>query len=243
VGISGAEAKQKMARGILRMTAPKIRGASVGLTLRYIHISKYIVTGWRSQPLRTICPWDGSFCNSIRVIDAATLKRRKRQSSASFGTEESVARTDCRFDTTAKMRPMDCSQKRDARGRASAVDSIRSSDGNGGRRRDPRVALYLPRLGAADFVGADEARDASLVRRMLDGRDWLFPKVDGDTRAPMSPLFYWEAAAVSQIHGSVSEWSVRLPSAIAGALLVSSRSATAPLYLGPEPAARSAVSC
>lgn len=82
------------------------------------------------------------------------------------------------------------------------------------------LALYLPGLGSSDFVGDDEALDAGVVWQMVRGGDWLFPEFNAEYLPPKPPLFYWEAAIASKIRGQVDEWSLRLPSAIAGAVLV-----------------------
>ena len=82
------------------------------------------------------------------------------------------------------------------------------------------LGLYLPGLGSSDFVGDDEARDAGVVWQMVRGGDWLFPEFNAEYLPPKPPLFYWEAAIVSKIRGRVDEWSLRLPSAIAGSVLV-----------------------
>jgi hypothetical protein len=79
------------------------------------------------------------------------------------------------------------------------------------------LALYLPGIGAGDFVGDDEALDAGVVWEMARSGDWLFPEFNGEYLPPKPPLFYWIARLSSLAHGRVDEWSQRAPSALAAA--------------------------
>lgn len=99
------------------------------------------------------------------------------------------------------------------------------------------LALYLPGLGLGDFVGDDEALDAGVVWQMVHDRDWLFAEFNGSYLPPKPPLFYWEAAAAASLHGRADEWSVRLPSALAGAALAGVTVAGGAVLVGPAPAA------
>ena len=82
------------------------------------------------------------------------------------------------------------------------------------------LAIYLPAIGVGDFVGDDEALDAGVVAEMARAGDWFFPEFNGEYLPPKPPLFYWAARAVSVVRGSVDEASLRIPSAVAGAMLV-----------------------
>ncbi len=98
------------------------------------------------------------------------------------------------------------------------------------------LCLHLPFVGEADFVGDDEALDAAVVREMVHSGDWLFPEFNGEILPPKPPLFYWAAAAVSKLHGRVDEWSVRLPSVLAGAAMVAVTVAGGAALVGEGPA-------
>ena len=82
------------------------------------------------------------------------------------------------------------------------------------------VALLtiLPGLGTQNVWSRDEARPALAARDMLSTGRWMIPHVGGriDTQKP--PLFPWVVALVSPRR--VSEWSLRLPSAVAAAATV-----------------------
>jgi len=80
------------------------------------------------------------------------------------------------------------------------------------------LAAALHGLGDADIVGDDEAREAGLVQEIVAGH-WLLPRFNGDTLPDKPPLYHWLAALPCGAAG-FSEAAVRLPSALAGAVLV-----------------------
>jgi len=80
------------------------------------------------------------------------------------------------------------------------------------------LAAALHGLGDADIVGDDEAREAGLVQEIVAGH-WLLPRFNGDT-LPDKPLLYHWLAALPCGAAGFSEAAVRLPSALAGAVLV-----------------------
>src|SRR6516165_8925918 len=80
--------------------------------------------------------------------------------------------------------------------------------------------LYLPAIGVGDYGDDDEALDAGVVCEMIRTGDWLFPEFNGEYLPPKPPLFYWAAALAAHFHGRADEWSSRLPSALAGAVMV-----------------------
>jgi 4-amino-4-deoxy-L-arabinose transferase-like glycosyltransferase len=49
--------------------------------------------------------------------------------------------------------------------------------------------------------------------------DWLFPRLNGELYISKPPLIYWLAAEVSWLFGTVNEWTVRLPSAMAASAI------------------------
>lgn len=98
------------------------------------------------------------------------------------------------------------------------------------------LALHLPFLGASDFIGDDEALDAAVVVDMVERGHWLFPEPNGDALPPKPPLYYWAAAAASELHGAVDEWSVRLPSVLCAAATVGISVAAGTRLVGAGPA-------
>jgi 4-amino-4-deoxy-L-arabinose transferase-like glycosyltransferase len=82
------------------------------------------------------------------------------------------------------------------------------------------LALYMPGIGVGDFVGDDEALDAGVVSEMIRTGDWMFPEFNGEYLPPKPPVFYWAAAGLSKARGRADEVSLRVPSALAGAMTV-----------------------
>ena len=99
------------------------------------------------------------------------------------------------------------------------------------------LAVDLPGIAVGDFVGDDEALDAGVVWEMRHSGDWLFPEFNGEYLTPKPPLFYWSAALASVIHGTVDEWSLRAPSAVAAAATVTVTAAGGATLIGVAPAA------
>jgi 4-amino-4-deoxy-L-arabinose transferase-like glycosyltransferase len=82
------------------------------------------------------------------------------------------------------------------------------------------LALYLPAIGVGDYSDDDEALDAGIVWEMIRTGDWMFPEFNGEYLPPKPPVFYWAAAAASKVRGRADEFSLRIPSALAGAATV-----------------------
>ncbi|HSV72567.1 MAG TPA: glycosyltransferase family 39 protein [Chthonomonadales bacterium] len=72
-------------------------------------------------------------------------------------------------------------------------------------------------LGANGVWDLDEGLYAASAREMLLTGDWVTPRVNGVPFFEKPPLAYWAAAASMAIFGR-SEWSLRVPSALAGTL-------------------------
>lgn len=77
------------------------------------------------------------------------------------------------------------------------------------------VAL-LPFLGLADFHTKGEPREAVVAYSMLESDDWVLPRNNGGDIPYKPPFFHWTIAAASAATGGmVSEFTSRLPSAVA----------------------------
>ncbi|MCT7948545.1 glycosyltransferase family 39 protein [Ancylothrix sp. C2] len=72
---------------------------------------------------------------------------------------------------------------------------------------------YLWNLGNIGLVDETEPLFAEAARQMTITGDWITPYFNGETRFDKPPLIYWCMAICYKIFG-VSEWSVRLPSAL-----------------------------
>jgi len=82
------------------------------------------------------------------------------------------------------------------------------------------LVLYLPLLACADLWESGDARYAEVAREMAEGGDWLVPHLNGEVYPDKPPLYFWAAAATAKALGEVSEFAVRLPSALASTALV-----------------------
>lgn len=76
--------------------------------------------------------------------------------------------------------------------------------------------LFFVSLGARDLWNPNEPIYGRAVAEMAERGDWLIPTVNGTVFAEKPILYYWGALAVSKLSGTVNEWSLRVPSAIAG---------------------------
>lgn len=81
------------------------------------------------------------------------------------------------------------------------------------------LVLYLTGASGYDLLTDDEMRYAEAGRRMVESGDWVVPEYNGYPRYQKPILFYWLQATAQGILGS-SPWSARLPTAVAGTLLV-----------------------
>lgn len=73
----------------------------------------------------------------------------------------------------------------------------------------------LPFLGLTDFHTKGEPREAIVAYSMLDTGNWILPSNAGGDMAYKPPFFHWCIAALSLPFGEVSEYTSRLPSALA----------------------------
>ena len=82
--------------------------------------------------------------------------------------------------------------------------------------------LYFPYLGAIPFFDKGEPREALAVQDIVQRGEWLVPlKVATIPSKP--PLMHWSAALVTKMTGSLTEATIRFPSAFyatLGVLLV-----------------------
>jgi 4-amino-4-deoxy-L-arabinose transferase-like glycosyltransferase len=73
----------------------------------------------------------------------------------------------------------------------------------------------LPWLGLTDFNTKGEPREAVVALTMRNSGNWILPVNNGGEMAYKPPFFHWCIAACSQVTGAVTEYSSRLPSALA----------------------------
>ena len=76
--------------------------------------------------------------------------------------------------------------------------------------------VIIPFLGETIFYSKGEPREAICgISRCWKSGNWILPLNYGTDIAYKPPFLYWSIAAISAIFGGVSEFSSRLPSAIA----------------------------
>lgn len=79
------------------------------------------------------------------------------------------------------------------------------------------LIFYLPALGNRDLWGTVETEYAEVAREALQATSWegwLIPHFNGDVYSEKPPLYFWLMALASLPVGDVTEFTVRLPSAL-----------------------------
>ncbi len=74
--------------------------------------------------------------------------------------------------------------------------------------------LYFPYLGSIPFFDRGEPREALAVQDIVQRGEWLVPLKRATDIPSKPPLMHWSAALVSKLTGSLSEATVRFPSAL-----------------------------
>lgn len=77
------------------------------------------------------------------------------------------------------------------------------------------IISVLPWIGLGDFSTKGEPREASVAISMLETGNWVLPQAYANEFAYKPPMAHWLMAAFSYPQGYVSEFTSRLPSAIA----------------------------
>ncbi len=80
--------------------------------------------------------------------------------------------------------------------------------------------LFIHGLGSISLWDPDEPRQALMAREMVDRGDYIHPYLNGLPYLEKPPLHPWLIMLTARITGKVDEFSSRLPSAIAAALLL-----------------------
>jgi 4-amino-4-deoxy-L-arabinose transferase-like glycosyltransferase len=80
------------------------------------------------------------------------------------------------------------------------------------------VGVVFLNLGSLPLASLNEARRALPIREMFLSGDWLIPTLNGEWYIVKPPFYYWIAAALATAIGTVNEWVVRFPAAVAGLL-------------------------
>ncbi|MFQ5957344.1 MAG: ArnT family glycosyltransferase, partial [Candidatus Brocadiales bacterium] len=84
------------------------------------------------------------------------------------------------------------------------------------------LTLYIPNLGGRDLWCGRETLYAEIARETLLDGHWFVPYFNGEIYYNKPPLYFWLIALVSIPVGDVTEFTLRLPSALSalGTVLV-----------------------
>lgn len=82
------------------------------------------------------------------------------------------------------------------------------------------IAILLPGIFDLTFFRHTEADRALIGWAMFEDRDFIIPHLMGDQYLTKPPLFYLILAGSYALFGTVAEWTARMPSVIAGSLLL-----------------------
>lgn len=82
------------------------------------------------------------------------------------------------------------------------------------------IISVLPWIGLGDFSTKGEPREAAVAISMLETGNWVLPQVYANEFAFKPPMAHWLMAIFSYPQGYVSEFTSRLPSAIAFIVLI-----------------------
>jgi|GEM_PF-192296 len=80
------------------------------------------------------------------------------------------------------------------------------------------VLLFFLFLGARDLWNPNEPLYGLGAKEMAQRGDWLVPTINGNVYPEKPILYYWGALVASKLLGGVSEFSLRVPSALAAIL-------------------------
>lgn len=82
------------------------------------------------------------------------------------------------------------------------------------------IISVFPWIGIGDFSTKGEPREAAVAVSMLDSGNWILPHVYADEIAYKPPFAHWLMAAASYPGGQVTEFTSRLPSAVAFTVMI-----------------------
>lgn len=92
--------------------------------------------------------------------------------------------------------------------------------------------IYIPWLGFRDLWYPDEPDIAEVCRAMFLSSDWIVPRHHGEIWVNYPPMVYWLGSISSHLLGGMSEFALRLPSALAAIGLVLATCASGSRWFG-----------
>jgi 4-amino-4-deoxy-L-arabinose transferase-like glycosyltransferase len=82
------------------------------------------------------------------------------------------------------------------------------------------VAAVFLELGRMDVVSDNEGQRTAPPAEMLRSDDYVIPTINGETYLNKPPLLYWAIAETYRATGTISALTARIPTAVAGIVLV-----------------------
>lgn len=70
------------------------------------------------------------------------------------------------------------------------------------------------------FVDIMEARNFVTAREMVNGGNWIFTTINGESRYQKPPLPTWLSAVMAELFGTQSIWALRFPAALSCVVLI-----------------------
>lgn len=83
------------------------------------------------------------------------------------------------------------------------------------------LAFFSASLGNRPVFTRGEGREAMAVKNMYEQGNYILPLIDGEKIPSKPPLFHWLATLTSSLEGQLNEFTLRFPSALSAALLLS----------------------
>jgi len=80
--------------------------------------------------------------------------------------------------------------------------------------------IFLFNLGARDLWEPDETRYGVVAREMVQSGNWIVPHLNGELYAEKPPFFFWMVNLSAFFMGENTEFTNRLPSAVAGLMAI-----------------------
>jgi 4-amino-4-deoxy-L-arabinose transferase-like glycosyltransferase len=80
--------------------------------------------------------------------------------------------------------------------------------------------LFIHNLGATSLWDPDEPRQAIMAREMMERSDYVHPYLNGAPYLEKPPLYPWLIIIAAVVHGGLSEFAARIPSALAATALL-----------------------
>lgn len=96
------------------------------------------------------------------------------------------------------------------------------------------VLLLVPWLGLRDLWYPDEPDIGEVCRAMFASSDWIAPRLFGEVWVDYPPALYWVGCLFSYLLGGMSEFTLRLPLALAAIGLALATCATGSRWFGPR---------